>query len=85
MAEQEKKKRGNPQFVRAFGLHLQKLRNEKGLTQDDVSEKSGLNVRQVRRMELGERNSTISTAKQYADGLGVHVRELFDFDVEEAE
>jgi transcriptional regulator with XRE-family HTH domain len=53
------------------------------MTQDDVMEKSGLNLRQVGRMERGERNSSISTVKLYADALGLHIRELFDFEMPE--
>lgn len=73
--------KGDQEFVRAFGEHLRTLRKSKGMTQEDIMEKSGLNLRQVGRMERGERNSSISTVKLFADALGVHIKELFDFEI----
>ena len=49
------------------------------LTQSELAKKSGVNIRQIQRVELGEAEASNLTAKNLiaiADALGVDVREL---------
>lgn len=49
------------------------------LTQKELAEKSGVNIRQIQRVELGEAEAGNLTAKNLlalADALGVEVRDL---------
>lgn len=49
------------------------------LTQSELAKKSGVNIRQIQRVELGEAEAGNLTAKNLiaiADALGVDVREL---------
>lgn len=62
--------------------HISKLeltRRAAGLSQQQLSEISGVNVRQIRRVELGEStagNLTASNLLAIADALGVDPHEL---------
>ena len=58
---------------------LATLRVERGLGQRELSDKSGVNIRQIQSFESGERdisNAALKTALRLADALDVHPREL---------
>lgn len=58
---------------------LEWVRRMAGLTQARLSELSGVNIRQIQRVELGEAEAGNLTAKNLlalADALGVGVRDL---------
>jgi transcriptional regulator with XRE-family HTH domain len=65
-------------FVKAFGIRLKKLRTEKGMSQELLANTADIPVNQVGRIERGEINTTIVTAKALADSLEVDVKDLFD-------
>lgn len=54
-------------------IHYRKL---KGMTQETLSEITGLNVRTIQRIEAGEVDPRMYTLKSIADGLGVNLEEL---------
>lgn len=54
-------------------IHYRKL---KGITQEALSELTGLNVRTIQRIEAGEVDPRLYTLKSIADGLGVNLEEL---------
>ena len=54
-------------------IHYRKL---KGMTQEGLSELTGLNVRTIQRIEAGEVDPRLYTLKSIADGLGVNLEEL---------
>lgn len=59
--------------------NLKKLRTEKNLTQKQLADASGVNIRQIQRIENGEgdmSNVTLGNAVKLADALGVDVKEL---------
>lgn len=61
------------------GNRLATLRVERGLGQRELSNKSGVNIRQIQSFESGERdigNAALKTALHLADALDVHPREL---------
>lgn len=61
-----------------LGKRIEYLRKEKGLTQEELAEKSGLHRAYFWDIENG-RNISIKTAYNIARGLGVRLPHLFDF------
>lgn len=66
-------------YLKEFGKNLRKLRVEKDMTQEILSEEAGIGKNQVGLIERGEINVTISTIKKLAKKLGVHPKDLLDF------
>lgn len=55
------------------------LRTAKGMTQEELAAKSGINPRQIRRFETGEAkagNITLASAARLAAALGVEISDL---------
>lgn len=62
----------------SVGENIRRIRLEKGITQKELGEKSGINPAQIRRYELGGKNSNpkLETIQKIADALNVSVTEL---------
>ena len=59
--------------------NLYTIRTSKGMTQTNLAELSGINARQIRKIETGEiktKNITIGTIAALANALGVGIEEL---------
>ncbi|MFK3662002.1 helix-turn-helix domain-containing protein [Scandinavium sp. NPDC088450] len=70
----------NPSGIQVrFGAHIKKLRLESGLSQEAFADKCGLDRTYVSGIERGVRNPTIEVVSVLARGLGLEVRELFEF------
>ena len=54
-----------------FGLVLRKARTVKGLTQEELAEKSGLPVSAIAFYERGQREPGITTIEMLSKGLGI--------------
>jgi len=65
-------------FIKAFGERVKQLRKEKGISTYKLSYDADISRSQINRIENGEVNTTISTAKALATALGVSVKSLFD-------
>lgn len=55
------------------------IRTSKGMTQAKLADLSGINARQIRKIESGEiktRNITIGTITALANALGVEIEDL---------
>ena len=59
-----------------FPEHLAALRKQKGLTQQQLAEKIGVHVAQVRRYEAGTSQPTLDVIRSLAVALGVSADEL---------
>lgn len=60
-------------------IPLQEIRAKQGLSQQQLADASGINIRQIQRVELGEAEAGNLTARNLlaiADALGVDPREL---------
>jgi len=66
----------------AFAENLSRLRNSKGLTQQDLAKKVGIGIAQLRRYESGKSSPTLEVIKNIALILGVSSDELI-FDEKE--
>lgn len=53
------------------GRNFARLRREKGLTQEDVEERSGFSQQYLSGLERGRRNPTIITLHELAQAIGV--------------
>jgi transcriptional regulator with XRE-family HTH domain len=55
---------------------IRERRTETGMSQRDLAEAAGVDVRQIRRYEAGEQQPLLSVAVAIADALGISVGEL---------
>lgn len=69
----------NEDYLQKFAKNLKTLRKTKGMTQEDL-ESDGVSRSMISLIELSRTDLTISTAKAIADSLGIHIKDLFDFD-----
>lgn len=53
------------------GRNFARLRREKGLTQEQIEERSGFSQQYLSGLERGHRNPTVVTLYELADALGV--------------
>lgn len=63
--------------VKKFGKKVRQLRLERGLTQEALGDKCGLDLTYIGRIERGEQNSSLMVIGAIAKGLGVSLEELF--------
>jgi transcriptional regulator with XRE-family HTH domain len=56
---------------RLVGRNLARIRNDKGLTQEALAERSGFSQQYLSGLEQGRRNPTIVTICELAQALGV--------------
>lgn len=66
-------------FIKNFGDNLQKIRNDKNITQERLAFTIGIEISQISRIERGVVNTSISTVKAVAKALDIDIKELFDF------
>jgi transcriptional regulator with XRE-family HTH domain len=64
------------------GRNFSRLRREKGLTQEQVEERSGFSQQYLSSLERGRRNPTVITLYELAQALGVEHVELVKSDDE---
>lgn len=62
---------------RRLGRNVQRLRREKGWSQEELAERTGLHRTYVSGIERGIRNPTTTVLEQLARGLGCSIGELF--------
>jgi len=67
------------EFINKFGQKLKKVRELKGLSQEQLALLTEISQSQIARTELGQLNTSISHAATYAKFLKINVMELFDF------
>ncbi len=60
-----------------FGKNLAALRQRRGLTQDQLSSKTGLSLDTIGAIEQGRRWARLTTLHKLAKGLGITTDELF--------
>jgi transcriptional regulator with XRE-family HTH domain len=60
-----------------LAANARRLREERGLTQEDVGVRSGLTASHISRMETGRLAPTLRTLESLAEGIGCDIAELF--------
>lgn len=59
-------------------LNIRKIRRERDITQEELSEKTGISRATISALEQGSvSNTTANTLVKIADALGVSIRDLF--------
>ena len=61
------------------GKHIQKLRELKGISQQDLAAKCNFEKSNMSRLESGGVNPTLSTLEKVANALDITLAELFTF------
>lgn len=59
-----------------FGRRVRALREERGLSQDDLAKLVGMAQTKLPAIEQGRRDVRISTVRRFADALGVSIQDL---------
>ncbi|WP_431085843.1 helix-turn-helix domain-containing protein [Paenibacillus sp. 8b26] len=65
--------------VKRVGDKIRRLRKEKGFSQEQLAERSGLHTNYVGQVERGEKNLTLETLEKVVRGLDTSLEELFRF------
>jgi transcriptional regulator with XRE-family HTH domain len=60
-----------------FGKNVKKVREQKGWSQDRLSEETGLHRTYISGIERGVRNPTIEIVQQLSTALSVEIQDLF--------
>lgn len=63
-----------------FGRRLRQLREEKGLTQEQIAFRARLSREYLSRIESGKRNVSLDVIERLSEALGVDVQKLFLFE-----
>jgi transcriptional regulator with XRE-family HTH domain len=72
----------NQEFIDKITKRIEEIRKEKGIVQEDIVDRTGFTLKQVWLMLSGKSNFAISNLEAIAKALGVHPKELLDFDIE---
>ena len=64
--------------TKKFGKRVRKLRNEKGMSQEDLADICGLDRTYISGIERGIRNVALKNIEALAKGLGVPISKLFE-------
>lgn len=65
-------------FRAAVGDHIREWREALEISQDVLAERSGLSIRQIKRIEAGKANPTVTTLQVLAKALEAQPYELVD-------
>ncbi len=66
-----------------LGIRIQELRKIRGLTQDQLSEKVGIDAKHISRIEVGKSFPSLDTLDKLANALKVELYAFFEFDRKE--
>lgn len=69
------------EFLHLFGKRLEHFRTERNLSFRQLALNCNVDYSDIRKIEKGERNIQLSTILELAKGLGIHPKELFDFEI----
>lgn len=69
-------------LIIAFGNRVRSLRKQRKLSMEKLAERADIDYRQLSYVELGQVNTTISTASAIAKALEIPLKELFDFSID---
>lgn len=69
----------NPEHIKAFGMHLRKLREDKGWSQQQLADTANVPKITIQRIELAKSSATIDMAISIAEALDIDVKDLMNF------
>lgn len=62
------------------GKRIRHLRNEIGISQEELADRAGIDRTYITSVECGKRNISIVNVEKIANALGVTLAKLFDFE-----
>lgn len=65
------------EYLKMFAQRVRTLREEKGMSQEKLAERTELHRTYIGMVERLERNPSLICIHKIANGLGVHITELF--------
>lgn len=65
------------EILKKLGGNIKKLRESKGISQQDLAAKCNFESTNMSRIEAGRSNFTVSTLHKIANSLGVTIKDLF--------
>ncbi|MCX6745389.1 MAG: helix-turn-helix transcriptional regulator [Candidatus Parcubacteria bacterium] len=65
------------QISKRLGDNIRRIRQEKGMSQGDISRALGMDRGYISRIENGLKNPTLANIEKIANAMGVAVNELF--------
>jgi transcriptional regulator with XRE-family HTH domain len=65
---------------RKLGLRLQRLRQDQGISQEELADRADVHRTYVSGVERGVRNPTVTVLEKLATGLGVDLAQLVTFE-----
>ena len=77
MVKQKRKNIRDDEFLKEIGIHFRKVRESKGLTQQELADRIDVEVMQISRIERGTVNTSICMIREVADNLNIQLSELF--------
>jgi transcriptional regulator with XRE-family HTH domain len=66
--------------VKALGKKIREIRIRQNISQDQLAFEIGSTQKQISRIESGEINTSVAHVLAIANILGIHVKELWDFE-----
>mgnify|MGYP002624098413 CR=1 FL=1 len=66
-------------IYKSLGKRIKYLREDKGLTQEKLAEKTGLSLDFIGKIEVNINKPGLKSLIKIANALDVHLKELFDF------
>lgn len=66
-------------LLQMIGIRIKQVRKKKGLTQEELAEKAGINASYMGTVERGERNISIETLEKIIRGLDMTPSDFFQF------
>lgn len=66
----------NKELLTAFGTRIRELRQERGLSQEQLAEQTGFHRTYIGMVERGERNLSLSNVSIFAKTFTISVSEL---------
>ncbi len=67
------------QFLLFLGNNIRRLRERRGLSQEEFGTAVGVHRTYVGMVERGEKNITIFSLRKFAEALNVKIKDLIDF------
>ena len=67
-------------YQTAFGQHVRRLRNQRGVTQEEVAHRAGVHVTYLSGIERGLRNPSLKNLRAIALAMDVPMARLFTFE-----
>ncbi|MCY9594144.1 XRE family transcriptional regulator [Paenibacillus chitinolyticus] len=67
-------------YLLLLGARIKQIRNDKGITQEELAERMNTSSPYIGNVERGQKNITLSSLFRFADALNVRVMDLFAFE-----